>query len=247
MAEKKQSVRTENVDSEGDAYVAGEIGKVHHGDVHYHHGLSEKAWGGLLALLVVVVAIYAWLPDGEPSIEPEPKLGLKTDPTPSETPPSLPEEKPPPPIELEAIQPGTVGIAAVNSSTGEWDNEVARILLREVRKGRPKLKPVLVKESLYPFLMDLGGGDFSKLPGAGQAPNGLEYLFISTQSHGDHPGAIDNFPTVSVACEMTLVATSEPKILYSQSFNHSGKATSRSGALSQAFERCVNDSIHALP
>lgn len=156
---------------------------------------------------------------------------------------SLPPSSPPE-IVLEPIENGKIGIGAIDKDTLAWSSEIARILSRQLGEQRPDLNPVVAPKAFRSSLGDFSDGDLSILSGGDRTPYGFEYILFATQTYGPHPGAIDTFPTVSATCEMILVATRKPEILLNQAFNHSGKAVTESGALEQAFGRCIEASIN---
>jgi hypothetical protein len=89
--------------------------------------------------------------------------------------------------------------------------------------------------------------DLSILPGGGRSPLGLEYILLVVETHGPHPAPGRNFPTVSVNCELLLIETRGPSVLFSQAISHTGMETTEAGALEQAFGRCIESSLSEFP
>ena len=210
--------------------------------------LDRRRKTPFLALLALVVLALGWIAvdqgsdSPEPTNEPiQPKLepdALGEQPITVEPPIALREENA---LELKPIVQGRIGVGAITSDGFSWDREVSQILARWFRANRSDLEVVSISGSLRNQLAAVAEGDLSALPGGGQAPDGLQYMFVMVQAHGPHAAARAPFPTMSARCEMILVEMRGPTIGLHESDSHLGQDVTEGGALEQAFERCLQN------
>ena len=154
---------------------------------------------------------------------------------------------PPPDIVYEPIVVGKIGVGVLDRDSLRWSDDIARILVRQLRAQRPQWNPVIVPAAFRSQLADLFDRDLSALKGGDRAPYGMEYLLLVGETHGDHPNPLDGLPTVTADCEMILVVLRQPGIRFDLSFSHTGKGRTTASALEQAFERCVEESADYFP
>lgn len=217
--------------------------------------LIEKHDRGRVALLVQIALVilafsfpnkyYDWI-DGKVGVElyrGATNSIIRRPPPPGPSPPKPVAKK----VPISPIAAGTIGIGAIDRESLVWRSDIARILTRKIQEKRPDLKPMVIPEEFRKRLGSMLNGDLSSLPGGGKAPYGFEHIFFAAETHGENPAKIVNFPTVNVSCEMTLIATHGPEVRSSQSFDHTGQASTEAGALEQAFGRCFDSALGSFP
>lgn len=166
---------------------------------------------------------------------------VDTEPPPSDPLKELPETEVE--IPIQPIQALTLGVGAIDRNNGSWNGDAARTFQRRLREDFPGYKIVLLDKPFRARLPELYDGNLSLLPGGDRAPQGLEHLFLIAETHDPHPNSRGGFPNVRVSCDVLVLDTRKAEVILNRSVSHTGMETTESGALEQAFGRCIDPSL----
>ena len=215
--------------------------------------LSALFFALLLMTAVIKIAFYVQAKNSlelfEPHLTSMAAAGptdLPADDTIKDDKPEVITEPPPEPISFAPILPRTIGVGAIDGAKLTWDAPVSQILARWLRTNADNLEVIRLPSMLHGNLAAIASGDLSVLPGGDQSPNGLNYLFLMVATHGPHAAARSTFPTVSVHCEMILIDSRSPRVVFDNADSHLGQGVTKTAALEQAFDRCLQGSIAEL-
>jgi len=154
-------------------------------------------------------------------------------------------QPPVPQIQYEKIVAGRVGIALLDSSTGQFSKELTGLALQVVGIGSPSSNPVRLQLDTG-TIEDLTLGDYSSLPGGDKAPGGVEWILVGTATVGNSSNTRPNLQGAKLTVNAVLISTSTKRVETRISEPNTGLAISHSAALTQALERCLSAAVDRL-
>jgi hypothetical protein len=187
----------------------------------------------------ILPALAFRLSQMSPFFEPTPQI------TPADKPETPAEEKPP--IDFLPMEKGRIFVGALDGKTFDWNGDAAGAALRELQGQRPGLRLETLPRPLRHHLEALVEMDSTAFPGDGTTPGGGQILYLLVVRSRKALPLAGPTEAVSVGCEIFVLSAAEPKLLFNQTFQHTGHGSTAFGAFTQAIERCASDSANSLP